>query len=70
MTLFSVLLFVSLHMLLAIKLMGIYPLTAPVHQMQQYYRIGVLDNCADKWSSLLDCLNLKTKRSSEVEVGC
>ncbi|KAJ9687347.1 hypothetical protein PVL29_016008 [Vitis rotundifolia] len=40
---------------------------SPVHQMQQYYRLGVLDNCADKWSSLLDCLSLKTKRSSEVQ---
>ncbi|RVW81037.1 hypothetical protein CK203_045406 [Vitis vinifera] len=47
--------------------MSIYLLTAPVHQMQQYYRLGVLDNCAHKWSSLLDCLSLKTKRSSEVQ---
>ena len=36
--------------------------------MQQYYRLGVLDNCSEKWNALLDCLNLKTKRSSEVEV--
>ncbi|XP_057482916.1 uncharacterized protein LOC130769703 [Actinidia eriantha] len=40
---------------------------SPVHQMQQYYRLGVLDNCSEKWNALLDCLNLKTKRSSEVE---
>lgn len=41
---------------------------APVHQMQQYYRLGVLDNCSGKWNALVDCLTLKTKRSSEAEV--
>ncbi|XAR71176.1 hypothetical protein NMG60_11028320 [Bertholletia excelsa] len=40
---------------------------SPVHQMQQYYRLGVLDNCSAKWKDLFDCLNLKTKRASEVE---
>ncbi|GAV82549.1 DUF3128 domain-containing protein [Cephalotus follicularis] len=40
---------------------------SPVHQMQQYYRLGVLDNCSEKWSALYDCLILKTKRSSEVQ---
>ncbi|KAK9280136.1 hypothetical protein L1049_013823 [Liquidambar formosana] len=40
---------------------------SPVHQMQQYYRLGVLDNCSDKWSALVDCLTLKTKRSSEMQ---
>ncbi|XP_059627154.1 uncharacterized protein LOC132269947 isoform X2 [Cornus florida] len=40
---------------------------SPVHQMQRYYRLGVLDNCSAKWSSLVDCLSLKTKRSSELE---
>ncbi|CAM8943431.1 unnamed protein product [Rhodiola kirilowii] len=39
---------------------------SPVHQMQQYYRLGVLDNCAGKWSSLMDCLTLKTKSNTEV----
>ncbi|VFQ71556.1 unnamed protein product [Cuscuta campestris] len=39
----------------------------PVHQMQQYYRLGKLDNCYDKWSALYDCLRLKTKRQAEVE---
>nr|GMD16007.1 uncharacterized protein C227.17C-like [Ipomoea batatas]GMD20408.1 uncharacterized protein C227.17C-like [Ipomoea batatas] len=39
----------------------------PVHQMQQYYRLGNLDNCSDKWSALYDCLTLKTKRQAEVE---
>lgn len=38
---------------------------SPVHQMQQYYRLGVLDNCSGKWSALYDCLTLKTKQSSE-----
>ncbi|XP_048432433.1 uncharacterized protein C227.17c [Pyrus x bretschneideri] len=40
---------------------------SPVHQMQQYYRLGSLDNCSGKWTSLVDCLVLKTKRSSEVQ---
>ncbi|GER47026.1 chaperone DnaJ-domain superfamily protein [Striga asiatica] len=40
---------------------------SPVHQMQQYYRLGSLDNCSGKWGALYDCLNLKTKRASEVE---
>ncbi|KAK4440654.1 hypothetical protein Salat_0400300 [Sesamum alatum] len=40
---------------------------SPVHQMQQYYRLGALDNCSGKWSALYDCLALKTKRASEVE---
>ncbi|XP_040993214.1 uncharacterized protein LOC121239908 isoform X1 [Juglans microcarpa x Juglans regia] len=40
---------------------------SPVHQMQQYYRLGVLDNCSEKWNAVLDCLNLKTKRSTEVQ---
>lgn len=41
---------------------------SPVHQMQQYYRLGFLDNCYSKWSALYDCLMLKTKPASEVEV--
>ncbi|KAI3775662.1 hypothetical protein L1987_45411 [Smallanthus sonchifolius] len=40
---------------------------SPVHQMQQYYRLGSLDNCSGKWNALVDCLKLKTKRSKEVE---
>ncbi|KAL8092509.1 hypothetical protein AgCh_034688 [Apium graveolens] len=40
---------------------------APVHQMQQYYRAGQLDNCSGKWSGLVNCLTLKTKRASEIE---
>ncbi|XP_030958084.1 uncharacterized protein LOC115980029 [Quercus lobata] len=40
---------------------------SPVHQMQQYYRLGVLDNCSEKWSVLYDCLKLKTKQSTEVQ---
>ncbi|XP_058108757.1 uncharacterized protein LOC131251809 [Magnolia sinica] len=40
---------------------------SPVHQMQQYYRHGVFDNCYEKWNALFDCFNLKTKRSSEVQ---
>ncbi|XP_031400929.1 uncharacterized protein LOC116210919 isoform X1 [Punica granatum] len=41
---------------------------SPVHQMQMYYRFGELDNCKAKWSALIDCLSLKTKRASEVQV--
>ncbi|KAK3007123.1 hypothetical protein RJ639_015837 [Escallonia herrerae] len=40
---------------------------SPVHQMQQYYRIGTLDNCSEKWNALVDCLNLKTKSAVELE---
>ncbi|GMY15894.1 DUF3128 domain-containing protein [Fagus crenata] len=40
---------------------------SPVHQMQQYYRLGVLDNCSEKFNALFDCLYLKTKRSTEVQ---
>ncbi|KAI4351099.1 hypothetical protein L6164_005485 [Bauhinia variegata] len=39
----------------------------PIHQMQQYYRVGLFDNCLDKWNDLFDCLKLKTKRSFEVQ---
>lgn len=42
---------------------------APVHQLQQYYRVGVLDNCFEKWSAFMDCLMLKTKPASEVQVS-
>ncbi|KAL9261395.1 hypothetical protein AKJ16_DCAP03995 [Drosera capensis] len=45
----------------------VFELPTPVHQMQQYYRQGVLDNCFEKWSAVFDCLSLKTKRSSEVQ---
>lgn len=60
----------SLHnFLLFIYLFIFMPvLLAPVHQMQQYYRLGTLDNCSDKWNALVDCLTLKTKRSTEVQV--
>lgn len=44
-------------------------MAAPVHQMQQYYRLGSLDNCSGKWNALVDCLKLKTKRSQEVHVS-
>ncbi|XP_050220508.1 uncharacterized protein LOC126670730 [Mercurialis annua] len=40
---------------------------SPVHQMQQYYRVGVLDNCSGKWSALVECLTLKTKNSSQMQ---
>ncbi|XP_020681458.1 uncharacterized protein C227.17c isoform X4 [Dendrobium catenatum] len=40
---------------------------SPFHQMEQYYRYGHFDSCSGKWSSLFDCLSLKTKRPDEVE---
>ncbi|KAG7617272.1 hypothetical protein AtNW77_Chr4g0302581 [Arabidopsis thaliana] len=40
---------------------------APFYQMQQYYRVGKLDDCTKKFSDLFDCLSLKTKRASEAE---
>lgn len=55
---YAYLTFVSYFMIMA----------APVHQMQQYYRLGSLDNCSGKWNALVDCLKLKTKRSQEAEV--
>ncbi|KAJ9540482.1 hypothetical protein OSB04_026988 [Centaurea solstitialis] len=42
-------------------------MAAPVHQLQQYYRLGSLDNCTGKWGALVDCLKLKTKRSHEIQ---
>lgn len=36
--------------------------------MQQYYRVGRLDDCTKKFSDLFDCLSLKTKSASEAEV--
>ncbi|KAF4380928.1 hypothetical protein F8388_011850, partial [Cannabis sativa] len=35
--------------------------------MQQYYRLGSLDNCSKKWSAVVDCLTLKTKGSAQVQ---
>ncbi|CAL9138674.1 unnamed protein product [Musa acuminata var. zebrina] len=40
---------------------------SPFHQVQQYYRHGEFDNCFGKWNALFYCLNLKTKKSSEVQ---
>ncbi|EOA14255.1 hypothetical protein CARUB_v10027413mg [Capsella rubella] len=40
---------------------------SPFYQMQQYYRVGRLDDCTKKFSDLFDCLSLKTKRVSEAE---
>ncbi|WCJ41700.1 hypothetical protein M5689_022550 [Euphorbia peplus] len=40
---------------------------SPVHQVQQYYRNGLLDNCRGKWSAFMDSLFLRTKRASEVK---
>ncbi|KAM7270063.1 hypothetical protein ACFE04_029277 [Oxalis oulophora] len=40
---------------------------SPVHQLQSYYRYGVMDSCSGKWNALYDCLALKTKSHSEVE---
>ncbi|KAF2534705.1 hypothetical protein F2Q70_00033042 [Brassica cretica] len=36
--------------------------------MQQYYRVGKLDDCTKKFSDLFDCLSLKTKTASEAEI--
>lgn len=44
-------------------------MAAPFHQMQQYYRYGEFDTCFGKWNALVDCLTLKTKKSSEVKVS-
>ncbi|XP_040967751.1 uncharacterized protein [Gossypium hirsutum] len=55
----------------AVSVFGIFDSlasSAPVHQLQQYYREGVLDNCYGKWSALWDCLYLKTKPSSQLQL--
>lgn len=41
---------------------------APVYQLQQYYIYGKVDDCASKWTDLLDCLKRKTTKYKE-EVG-
>ncbi|XP_044948817.1 uncharacterized protein C227.17c-like isoform X2 [Hordeum vulgare subsp. vulgare] len=40
---------------------------SPFHQMQNYYRHGVFDNCSSKLRDLVDCLTLRTKSRAEVE---
>ncbi|KAJ0239779.1 hypothetical protein HA466_0233630 [Hirschfeldia incana] len=40
---------------------------SPYYQMQQYYRVGKLDDCTKKFSALFDCLSLKTKSASEAQ---
>ncbi|XP_022730238.1 uncharacterized protein LOC111285196 [Durio zibethinus] len=46
---------------------ALYFCYSPVHQLQQYYRVGVLDNCYGKWNALWDCLYLKTKSPSQLQ---
>ncbi|KAB2614907.1 hypothetical protein D8674_021495 [Pyrus ussuriensis x Pyrus communis] len=38
-----------------------------LHSLPLSFQLGSLDNCSGKWTSLVDCLALKTKRSSEVQ---
>ncbi|XP_062082839.1 uncharacterized protein LOC133789124 isoform X2 [Humulus lupulus] len=37
------------------------------NQMQQYYRLGTLKNCSQKWSAVVNCLTSKTKGSAQVQ---
>ncbi|KAH1087502.1 hypothetical protein GYH30_018863, partial [Glycine max] len=46
---------------------AVYFCYSPVHQMQQYYRLGKFDNCSGKWKAMVDCLMLKTKPTSQVQ---
>ncbi|PON53368.1 hypothetical protein PanWU01x14_202500 [Parasponia andersonii] len=58
-----------LLLILIFDIMSIFlvVLSAPVHQMQQYYRLGTLDNCSPKWGAFIDCLTLKTKSASQAQ---
>ncbi|KAL7251110.1 hypothetical protein ACSBR1_013026 [Camellia fascicularis] len=48
---------------------GTFNLSAPLHQMQQYYRwLYVPDNCSRKWNALVHCLTVEAKQTSVVEV--
>lgn len=38
---------------------------SPVYQLQQYYIYGKVDDCASKWTDLLDCLKRKTTKYKE-----
>ena len=37
-----------------------------MHQLQQYYITGNVDDCSSKWSALIDCLKKRTKFRDEV----
>jgi len=39
---------------------------APVHQVQEYYRYGQVDDCLGHWSKLWACLKQRTKFAEEV----
>ncbi|KAL5995997.1 hypothetical protein ACLOJK_026070 [Asimina triloba] len=56
----------QLHPILAIAYRAPHILTHSGFAIH-YYRLGLFDNCYDKWNALFDCFNLKTKRSSEVQ---
>lgn len=40
---------------------------SPVHQLQQYYRLGEFDTCFGKWNALYSCLKLKTKSKADAQ---
>ena len=40
---------------------------APVHQTQEYYRYGQVDDCMGHWSKLWACLKQRTKFAEEVK---
>ncbi len=43
---------------------------APVHQVQEYYRFGQVDDCMGHWSKLWGCLKQRTKFAEEVSPPC
>ena len=42
---------------------------APVHQLQQYYVYGNVDDCTGHWSRLYACLKQKTARYKDDTLG-
>ena len=39
---------------------------APVHQLQEYYMYGKVDDCLGHWSTFYDCLKKRTKFADQV----
>ena len=44
-------------------------LSAPGHQLRQYYRYGNVDDCTTAWASLWACLGKRTTRFADAGGG-
>mmetsp|Transcript_42036 Transcript_42036/g.106433 ORF Transcript_42036/g.106433 Transcript_42036/m.106433 type:complete len:119 (+) Transcript_42036:116-472(+) len=40
---------------------------SPVHQMEQYYRFGIFDDCKGHWGRFMGCMARKTRLGSPAE---